>query len=77
MASREPKAVQDLWRQAYMNHIEHVGHQRVIPGCSTGLTGLRKSLCDISPKGQTQERSETHAGQSSVLSSSAGLAGVW
>ena len=24
-----------------MNHIEHVGHQRVIPGCSTGLTGLR------------------------------------
>ena len=27
---------------------------------------------DISPKGQTQERSEAHAGQSSVLSSSAG-----
>ena len=31
---------------------------------------------DISPKGQTHERSETHAGQSSVLSSSAGLTGL-
>ena len=59
-----------------MNHIEHVGHQLVIPGCSTGLTGLRISPRDISPKGQTQERYETHAGQSSVQSSSAGLAGL-
>ena len=33
-------------------------------------------LRDVSLKGQTQERSETHAGQSSVLSSSAGLAGL-
>ena len=31
---------------------------------------------DISPKGQTQERCETHAGQSIVQSSSAGLAGL-
>ena len=59
-----------------MNHIEHVGQQRVNPGCSTGLTGLRMSLRDISPKGQTQEQSETHAGQSSDLSSTAGLAGL-
>ena len=61
-----------------MNHIEHVGHQRVNPGCSTGLTGLRGTRAiagyaglrmsprDISPKGQTHERSETHAGQSNV-----------
>ena len=34
------------------------------------------SLRDISPKGQTQERSESHAGQSSVRSSSVGLAGL-
>ena len=71
-----------------MNHIEHVGHQRVIPGCSTGLTGLRGTRAvagyaglrisprDISPKGQTQERCETNVGQSSVRSSSAGLAGL-
>ena len=59
-----------------MNHIEHVGQQRMNPGCSTWPTGLQKSLRDISPKGQTQERSKTHASQSSVLSSSAGLAGL-
>ena len=59
-----------------MNHIEHVGQQRVNPGCSTGLIGLRMSPRDISPKEQTQEQSETHAGQSSVLSSSARLAGL-
>ena len=59
-----------------MNHIEHVGQQRVNPGYSAGLTGLRMSPRDISPKGQTQERSETHAGQSSVPNSSAGLAGL-
>ena len=59
-----------------MNHIEHVGHQRVNPRCSIGLTGLRgtravadqaglrKSLRDISLKGQTKERSESHVGQS-------------
>ena len=47
------------------------------PGCSIGQIGLWKSPRDISPKGQTQERNETHAGQSSVLSSSAGLAGLW
>ena len=59
-----------------MIHIERVGQQRVNSGYSIGLTGLRMSPRDISPKGQTQERSETHAGQSSVLSSSAGLAGL-
>ena len=31
---------------------------------------------DISPKEQTQEQSETHAVQSSVLTSSAGLTGL-
>ena len=59
-----------------MNHIEHVGQQHANPGCSSGLTGLRMSPRDISPKGQTQDQSETHVGQSSVLSSSAGLAGL-
>ena len=71
-----------------MNHIEHVGQHRVNPRCSTGLiglrgtravegkAGLRMSPRDISPKGQTQERYESHAGQSSVQSSSAGLAGL-
>ena len=59
-----------------MVHIKHVGQQRVNPGYSTGLTGLRMSPRDISPKGQTQEQSETHAGQSSVPSSSVGLAGL-
>ena len=42
MASREPKeALINLWGQACMIHIEHVGQQRVNSGCSTGLTGLQ------------------------------------
>ena len=40
------------------------------------LQGLKGTTRDISPKGQTQERYESHAGQSGVQSSSAGLAGL-
>jgi len=41
MASRKPKVAQTYRDRHPWPSIERVGHQRVNPGCSTGLAGLR------------------------------------
>ena len=41
---------------------QHVDEQRMHPS-RRKLQGLKGTTRDISPKGQTQEQSETHAGQ--------------
>ena len=62
MTSRKPKVALTYRDKHTSPNNERVGHQRMNPSRSK-LQGLKGTTRDISPKGQTQERRRTHAGQ--------------
>ena len=62
MASYKPKVALNYRDMHTLPSNERVGHQRMNPSRSK-LHGLKGTTRDISPKGQTQERRRTHAGQ--------------